>query len=86
MDQVIKVAAVQDNRILADSLRTWFSEIADIDLMAVTSTVSELLRHEDLPADVVLLNAELPDRARSRGQCPQTARSRMPGPGDRRFS
>lgn len=59
MDQVIKVAAVEDNRILIDSLRAWFSEDLGIQLTAIASTVGELLEHQGERADVVLLNAEL---------------------------
>ena len=62
------IAAVEDNRMLVDSLRAWASESGGIRLTAVTSTADELLRARREPVDVVLLNAALrsePDPARN---------------------
>ncbi len=59
MSRVIEIAAVEDNRMFADSLRAWASETQGIRLTAVTSTVDELLRARREPLDVVLLNAAL---------------------------
>jgi two-component system nitrate/nitrite response regulator NarL len=66
----INVAAVEDNLMMVDSLRAWASGFPDIHLVAVTSTVDELLRGPSAdPAehiDVVLLDAALradPDTA-----------------------
>ena len=44
MSPVIKVAAVEDNKILVDSLRAWARGIPDIRLIAITPTVDDLLR------------------------------------------
>lgn len=59
MSHVIDVAVVEDNKILVDSLRAWASRLADIRLMAVTSTVDELLRARRRHFDVVVLDAAL---------------------------
>jgi two-component system, NarL family, nitrate/nitrite response regulator NarL len=56
---VINIAAVEDNRILVDSLRAWASGIPDIRLIAITPTVGDLLRAVREPLDVVLLDAVL---------------------------
>jgi DNA-binding NarL/FixJ family response regulator len=68
MSPVIDIAAVEDNRMLADSLRAWASESEGFRLTTVTSTVDELLRARCQPLDVVLLNAALrvePDPGRN---------------------
>jgi DNA-binding NarL/FixJ family response regulator len=59
MSPVIDIAAVEDNRMFVDSLRAWASASEGIRLMAVTTTVDELLRARCAPLDVVLLNAAL---------------------------
>src|SRR5215470_16852916 len=59
MSHFIDIAAVEDNRLLVDSLYAWASESRDIRLQAVTSTVDELLRARRGPVDVVLLDAAL---------------------------
>lgn len=59
MSPEIKVAAVLDNLILADSLRAWATKHQDIHLITVTTTVAELLRAEQLACAVVLLDASL---------------------------
>ncbi|HET7012260.1 MAG TPA: hypothetical protein VFI65_00005, partial [Streptosporangiaceae bacterium] len=49
-----------DNLILADSLRAWADKIQDINLIAVTATVADLLRRADRrDCAVVLLDASL---------------------------
>ena len=68
MSHFTDIAAVEDNRMLVDSLRAWASESGGIRLTAVTSTADELLRARREPVDVVLLNAALrsePDPARN---------------------
>jgi two-component system nitrate/nitrite response regulator NarL len=70
LNPVINVAVVEDNLIMVDSLRAWAAGFPDIQLLAVTPTVADLLR---APAngggeriDVVLLDAALraePDTA-----------------------
>jgi two-component system, NarL family, nitrate/nitrite response regulator NarL len=59
LSPVINVAAVEDNKILADSLRAWASGVPDIRLLAITPTVDDLLRAIREPLDVVLLDAVL---------------------------
>jgi len=56
---LINVAVVEDNLIMVDSLRAWASGFSDIQLVAVTPTVDELLRTTADPVDVVLLDATL---------------------------
>ena len=68
MSHSIDIAAVEDNRMLVDSLRAWPSESRGIRLAAVASTADELLRVRREPVDVVLLNAALraePDPTRN---------------------
>src|SRR5215831_7782331 len=68
MSHFIDIAAVEDNRMLVDSLRAWPSESRDIRLAAVTSAADELLRVRRAPVDFVLLNAALraePDPTRN---------------------
>jgi len=59
MSHFIDIAAVEDNRMLVDSLWAWASDSRGIRLKAVTSTVEELLRARREPVDVVLLDAAL---------------------------
>jgi two-component system nitrate/nitrite response regulator NarL len=59
MTNVIDIAAVEDNRMLADGLRAWAAGLSGIRLAAVTPTVGELLRAHPEPVDVVLLGAAL---------------------------
>jgi two-component system, NarL family, nitrate/nitrite response regulator NarL len=66
MSYFVDIAAVEDNRMLVDSLRAWASESGGIRLKAVASTVDELLRAWRGHVDVVLLDAALraePDTA-----------------------
>jgi two-component system, NarL family, nitrate/nitrite response regulator NarL len=55
-DDMIKLAAIEDNLLLVDGLRAWAATTPDIDIAAVTTTVDDLLRHQPGPYDVVLLN------------------------------
>ena len=60
MSLVINIAAVEDNRMLADCLRAWAGPSPGIRLTAVASTVGELLQVARCqPVDVVLLDAVL---------------------------
>ncbi len=52
MSHFIDIAAVEDNRMLVDSLWAWASESRGIRLTAVTSTVDELLRARREPVDL----------------------------------
>ncbi len=56
---MIELAAVEDDRLLVDGLRSWARTLPDIRLGAVTSTVDELLREPVGRHDVVLLNPQL---------------------------
>jgi DNA-binding NarL/FixJ family response regulator len=53
---VIKLAAVEDHRLLIDGLRAWAETIPDIEIAVVTATVDELLLDSPELYDVVLLN------------------------------
>lgn len=53
---MIELAAVEDNRLLIDGLRSWAMTRPDIHLAAVVSTVDGLLRALPGQWDVVLLN------------------------------
>jgi two-component system, NarL family, nitrate/nitrite response regulator NarL len=59
MNDVIDVAAIEDNRMFVDGLRAWAETMPDIRLAAVTSTVEELLRVRSGQPYVVLLNPTL---------------------------
>lgn len=59
MNDVIDVAAIEDNRMFADGLRAWAGTLPDIRLAAITSTVEELLRTAGGRCFVVLLNPTL---------------------------
>jgi two-component system nitrate/nitrite response regulator NarL len=59
MNNVVHIAAVEDNRMLVDSLHAWVNDFTDVWLTVVTSTVEELLGTRREPLDVVLLDAAL---------------------------
>jgi DNA-binding NarL/FixJ family response regulator len=59
MNSDIRIAAIVDNQMLADGLRTWAGGFPDIRLMTVTSTVGRLLGNRQGPLDVVVLDAGL---------------------------
>lgn len=61
MDRVIRVAAVDDDRMLLEGLDAWLSRVSDLRLVCVASTVDQLLREPVEPADVVLLDLILRD-------------------------
>jgi DNA-binding NarL/FixJ family response regulator len=61
MDGVIRVAVIDDDRMLTASLRRWFDDLADLRLVAVAATVDELLTAGETPLDVVLLDLRLKD-------------------------
>jgi DNA-binding NarL/FixJ family response regulator len=50
----IELAVVDDDRMLVEGLRTWADRVCDLHLVAVCSTVSELLGSGVVPAVVVL--------------------------------
>ena len=53
---MIEFAAIEDNKILVDALRTWAGALPDMRLSAVTDTVGELLAAGIGIQDVVLLD------------------------------
>jgi two-component system, NarL family, nitrate/nitrite response regulator NarL len=56
---VIDIAAIEDNRMVADWLRAWVDDLPGMSLAAVTETVDELLHARIEPLDVVVLDAVL---------------------------
>ncbi|MBO4204955.1 response regulator [Micromonospora echinofusca] len=60
---MIRVAAVDDDRMLLDGLATWVRSVPDLRLVATAATVDELLRDLAGPVDVVLLDLVLRDRS-----------------------
>lgn len=58
----IRVAVVDDHRMVLDGLRSWITEAAsDIDVVAAVTSWTELLAHPEHPAQVVLLDLDLRD-------------------------
>lgn len=58
---MIRVAAVDDDRMLLEGLGAWLSGVADVRLVQGASTVDRLLRDLTEPVDVVLLDLVLRD-------------------------
>ncbi|RGC65952.1 Transcriptional regulatory protein DevR (DosR) [Micromonospora sp. MW-13] len=67
MAPVIRVAAVDDDRMLLDGLVTWLSTVPDLRLVGAASTVDQLLAGLPGPVDVVLLDLVLRDRSDAAG-------------------
>lgn len=63
MAPLIRVAAVDDDRMLLDGLANWLNGVPDLRLVATAATVPELLQVLDGPVDVVLLDLVLRDRS-----------------------
>ncbi|WP_116419471.1 response regulator [Subtercola boreus] len=58
----IRLAVVDDHRMLLTALSGWIRNAADdIELVAAVSTWPDLLAHPEFPADVVLLDLDLRD-------------------------
>ena len=58
----IRVALVDDHRMLLGALTEWIRNAADdIDMVAAVTTWPELLTHSAFPVDVVLLDLDLKD-------------------------
>ena len=58
----IKIAIVDDHRMLLGALTEWIRGAADdIEMVAAVATWPELLTHEAFPVDVVLLDLDLKD-------------------------
>ena len=53
---MIKLAAVEDHRLLIDGLRAWAETVPDIEIAVVAATVDAFLLDSPGPYDVVLLN------------------------------
>src|SRR5690349_15839188 len=61
-DQPIRLAIVDDHRMLLGALTEWIRGAApDIELVAAVPSWSELLAHPEFPVDVVLLDLDLRD-------------------------
>lgn len=61
MAEMIRVAAIDDHRVVLDGLRGWLADLPDIILVATTTTVAEYLAGE--PAQVVMLDLNLGDQS-----------------------
>jgi two-component system nitrate/nitrite response regulator NarL len=61
MAEMIRVAAIDDHRVVLDGLRGWLADLPDITLVATTTTVAEYLAGE--PAQVVMLDLNLADQS-----------------------
>ncbi|MGN6127465.1 MAG: helix-turn-helix transcriptional regulator [Humibacter sp.] len=60
--KTIKIAIVDDHRMLLGALTEWIRSAADdIEMVAAVATWPELLTHEAFPVDVVLLDLDLKD-------------------------
>ena len=58
----IRVAIVDDHRVVLDGLRIWLSsQTADVDVAIAVTSWQEFLRHPAFPVDVVLLDLDLGD-------------------------
>lgn len=62
MSELIRVAICDDHQILADGLAALLGAESDLDIVAVTGSVEEVVRQTvELRPDVVLMDYELPD-------------------------
>jgi DNA-binding NarL/FixJ family response regulator len=57
----IRVAIVDDHRMLLGALTEWIRSAQDIDMVAAVASWPELLTHSAFPVDVVLLDLDLKD-------------------------
>ena len=57
----IRVAIVDDHRMLLGALTEWIRSAQDIDMVAAVASWPELLTHGQFPVDVVLLDLDLKD-------------------------
>lgn len=58
----IRIAIVDDHRMLLDALTDWIRNAADdVDLVLAVPSWSELVAHPEFPVDVVLLDLDLKD-------------------------
>ena len=60
-DNRIRVAIVDDHRMLLGALTEWIRSAQDIDMVAAVASWPELLTHKAFPVDVVLLDLDLKD-------------------------
>jgi DNA-binding NarL/FixJ family response regulator len=60
-DKRIRVAIVDDHRMLLGALTEWIRSAQDIDMVAAVASWPELLTHPAFPVDVVLLDLDLKD-------------------------
>jgi DNA-binding NarL/FixJ family response regulator len=60
-DKRIRVAIVDDHRMLLGALTEWIRSAQDIEMVAAVASWPELLSHSAFPVDVVLLDLDLKD-------------------------
>lgn len=57
----IRLALVDDHKMLLGALTEWIRPVDDIDMVTAVSTWPELLTSPEFPVDVVLLDVDLKD-------------------------
>ena len=60
-DDRIRLAIVDDHRMILGALTEWIKSARDIDMVAAVPSWPELLSHDAFPVDVVLLDLDLKD-------------------------
>ena len=60
-DERIRLAIVDDHRMILGALTEWIKSARDIDMVAAVPSWAELLAHPSFPVDVVLLDLDLKD-------------------------
>lgn len=61
MARVITVGVVDDDRMLLDGMRSWLGQVPELRVVAMASTVGELIAGPGVPPDIVLLDLLLRD-------------------------
>ena len=61
--RTIRLAMVDDHRMLLGGLAEWIRGYEDIELVAAVTTFTELLTHPKFPVDVVLMDVDLKDNS-----------------------
>lgn len=61
--RTIRLAMVDDHRMLLGGLTEWIRGYDDIELVAAVTTFTELLTHPKFPVDVVLMDVDLKDNS-----------------------
>jgi hypothetical protein len=81
---MIRVAGVDDDRMLLTGLAAWLAGTTDIRLVTAAGTVDALLRHNAHGIDVVLLDLLLANRSDPADNVRHIAARWAPHPGDQR--